>query len=115
MDKSPVMLITGTRKGIGAQLAKHYTGKGYQVIGCSRKKVDFELNNYHHFCLDVTNETEVKKAYLEIKRILALKGETFTFLEEDLEEPIINRPNSKSTIAELEEFYDGTIEAEWDW
>ena len=68
MDKSPVMLITGTRKGIGAQLAKHYAGKGYQVIGCSRKEIDFELNNYHHFRLDVANETEVKKAYLEIKK-----------------------------------------------
>ena len=58
------MLITGTRKGIGAQLAKHYAGKGYQVIGCSRKEIDFELNNYHHFRLDVANETEVKKTVI---------------------------------------------------
>ncbi len=68
MGNPQVMLITGTRKGIGAQLAKHYTDKGFQVIGCSRKKIDFEINNYHHFCLDVADEKEVKKAFLEIKK-----------------------------------------------
>ena len=56
MVNSQVMLITGTRKGIGADLAKFYTNEGYQVIGCSRKKIDFELNNYQHFYLDVADE-----------------------------------------------------------
>ena len=34
MANPQVMLITGTRKGIGADLAKFYTNEGYQVIGC---------------------------------------------------------------------------------
>jgi 3-oxoacyl-[acyl-carrier protein] reductase len=68
MVNSQVMLITGTRKGIGADLAKFYTNEGYQVIGCSRKKIDFELNNYQHFYLDVADEVEVKKAFLQIKK-----------------------------------------------
>ena len=68
MANSQVMLITGTRKGIGAQLAKHYVDEGFRVIGCSRKKIDFKLDRYQHFCLDVANETEVKKACLEIKK-----------------------------------------------
>tara|TARA_B100001971_G_scaffold108407_1_gene99597 strand:- start:192 stop:893 length:702 start_codon:yes stop_codon:yes gene_type:complete len=67
MDSSQVMLITGTRKGIGKQLAKYYTDKGFRVIGCSRKNIDFELDNYQHYYLDVSNETAVKKAYYEIK------------------------------------------------
>ena len=68
MANSRVMLITGTRKGIGAQLAKHYVKDGFRVIGCSRKKIDFELDNYQHFYLDVADETKVKKAFLEIKK-----------------------------------------------
>ena len=68
MANSRVMLITGTRKGIGAQLAKHYVNEGFSVIGCSRKKIDFELDNYQHFYLDVADETKVKKAFLEIKK-----------------------------------------------
>ena len=67
MDSSQVMLITGTRKGIGKQLAKYYTDKGFRVIGCSRKSINFELDNYQHYYLDVSNETAVKKAYYEIK------------------------------------------------
>ena len=62
------MLITGTRKGIGAQLAKHYVNDGFRVFGCSRKKIDFELDNYQHFYLDVADETKVKKAFLKIKK-----------------------------------------------
>ena len=67
MDSSQVMLITGTRKGIGKQLAEYYTDKGFRVIGCSRKNINFELDNYQHYYLDVSNETAVKKAYYEIK------------------------------------------------
>ena len=58
MNDSPVMLITGTRKGVGKYLAKHYISKGFQVIGCSRKPVDFESSNYRHFCLDIVDESK---------------------------------------------------------
>jgi|TARA_B100001964_G_C13979503_1_gene485581 3-oxoacyl-[acyl-carrier protein] reductase len=67
VDKS-VMLITGTRKGIGKYLAEYYTNKEYQIIGCSRGDVDFELDNYEHFCLDVCDETDVKKMFRQIRK-----------------------------------------------
>ena len=66
VDKS-LMLITGTRKGIGKYLAEYYTNKGFQVIGCSRSDIDFELNNYQHFCLDISSESLVKKMFSEIR------------------------------------------------
>lgn len=62
------MIITGTRKGIGKYLAKYYVGKGYYVVGCSRDDVDFELNCYQHFCLDVSDEASVKKMFSEIRK-----------------------------------------------
>ena len=68
VDKS-VMLITGTRKGIGKYLAEYYTNKEYQIIGCSRGDVNFELDNYEHFCLDVCDETDVKKMFRQIRKI----------------------------------------------
>ena len=49
IDKS-VMIITGTRKGIGKYLAEYFAEKGFFVIGCSRSDIDFKLNNYQHFC-----------------------------------------------------------------
>ena len=55
MDK--VMLITGTRKGIGRYLVEYYCDKGYQVVGCSRAEADYQLDDYRHYCLDVADET----------------------------------------------------------
>lgn len=68
MTDKPVMIITGTRKGIGKYLAEYYTKKEYQVIGCSRGDIDFELNNYQHFCLDVSDEKDVKNMFSEIRK-----------------------------------------------
>ncbi len=53
------ILITGTRKGIGKALAEHYLGGGWAVYGCSRGKASIEHGNYHHFCLDVSDEEAV--------------------------------------------------------
>jgi len=68
MHKVQVILITGTSKGIGKYLAHYYIEKGYQVIGCSRRTVNYKLDNYRHFCLDVTDEREVKRMFAEIRK-----------------------------------------------
>jgi 3-oxoacyl-[acyl-carrier protein] reductase len=68
MTDKPVMIITGTRKGIGKYLAEYYANKEFQVIGCSRGDVDFELDNYQHFCLDVSDEDLVKNMFSDVRR-----------------------------------------------
>ena len=55
-----VTLITGTRKGIGRGLAEHYVRAGHEVIGCSRADVDWTLERYAHYRVDVTDERAVK-------------------------------------------------------
>ncbi|MES1147350.1 MAG: SDR family oxidoreductase, partial [bacterium] len=52
-------LVTGTSKGIGRHLVEHYLAKGHVVFGCSRTQPDYEHANYHHFCLDVSDEQAV--------------------------------------------------------
>jgi len=63
-----VMLITGTRKGIGKYLAEYYVNRGFTVIGCSRGEADFELENYRHFCTDVSDEKNVRQMFNEIRK-----------------------------------------------
>jgi len=63
------MLITGTRSGIGRFLAHYYVKSGYQVIGCSRNTVDFELPSYQHFFLDVANEKDVRAMFTQIRKV----------------------------------------------
>ncbi|HEV2827374.1 MAG TPA: SDR family oxidoreductase [Pyrinomonadaceae bacterium] len=68
MADSQVMVITGTRKGIGRFLAEYYIQNGYEVVGCSRAPSDLQLPGYQHHCLDVADERAVKQMFLEISR-----------------------------------------------
>lgn len=68
MTEQPVVLITGTRKGIGRHLAEHYARKGYLVEGCSRGAPDWELQNYTHHQVDVAEEGQVKAMISSIAR-----------------------------------------------
>ena len=63
-----VILITGTRKGIGKYLVEYYCEKGFEVIGCSRDEADFRLKSYTHYCCDVSNEKHVKKMFYDIRK-----------------------------------------------
>jgi 3-oxoacyl-[acyl-carrier protein] reductase len=68
MTENRVVLITGTRKGIGRALVEHYTGKGCHVIGCSRTSLEGDLPNYRHYCLDVADESAVKGMFSDIRK-----------------------------------------------
>jgi 3-oxoacyl-[acyl-carrier protein] reductase len=67
MTDQPVMLITGTRKGIGRSLAEHYANRGWQVVGCSRKPLDVTIPNYEHFIADVCDESAVKSLFTSVR------------------------------------------------
>lgn len=56
-----VIVITGTRKGLGRYLAEWYVGKGDLVVGCSRQIPDWRLENYIHLTADVANEKEARQ------------------------------------------------------
>jgi 3-oxoacyl-[acyl-carrier protein] reductase len=68
MPGPEVVLITGTRKGIGRYLAEHFVRKGALVEGCSRTAPDWELENYSHHCLDVADELQVKALLSSIQK-----------------------------------------------
>ncbi|HMO49568.1 MAG TPA: SDR family oxidoreductase [Kiritimatiellia bacterium] len=63
----PVMLITGTRKGIGKYLVEYYTDRGYLVEGCSREAADWSVPGYHHHCTDVADEKGVMAMMASIR------------------------------------------------
>lgn len=68
-----VIIITGTRKGIGRYLAEQYLAEGDKVYGCSRRNTDLEHPNYCHTNLDVSSEKDVmafvRNVYKENKHI----------------------------------------------
>ena len=68
MADRQVMIITGTRKGIGRFLAEHYARQNFEVVGCSREPSDLQLPGYQHYCLDVADESAVRRLFLDVSR-----------------------------------------------
>ena len=64
----PVVLVTGTRKGIGRYLVEHFAASGAIVEGCSRQPPDWSLDGYHHHTTDVTNESQVRRMIADIRK-----------------------------------------------
>ncbi len=58
-EQLPVVLITGTSRGIGHHLTRHYLDLGWQVCGCSRGESTIDHDQYRHFALDVGDEEAV--------------------------------------------------------
>lgn len=68
MAESPVMVITGSRKGIGRYLAEYYLGLGWTVAGCSREPSDLTHERYLHYCADVADEAAARRLFLDLAR-----------------------------------------------
>jgi 3-oxoacyl-[acyl-carrier protein] reductase len=64
----PVMLITGTSKGIGKYLAGYYLNNGFKVIGCSRNPCEIVNDNYFHVLADISNEDEILNIFRIIRK-----------------------------------------------
>ncbi|MCK9257781.1 MAG: SDR family oxidoreductase [Sulfurospirillaceae bacterium] len=65
---SQIIVITGTSRGIGKALAKHYLDKNNTVIGCSRGEASITHPNYKHFSLKVDDEGAVVSMIRQIRR-----------------------------------------------
>ncbi|SUX05512.1 SDR family NAD(P)-dependent oxidoreductase [Campylobacter lari] len=63
-----IIIITGTRKGIGKELSEYYLTKNHIVCGCSRGKASVDHKNYRHFELDVCDEKAVISMVRSIKK-----------------------------------------------
>lgn len=68
MSDRGVLVVTGSRKGIGRFLAEHYLQQGYEVVGCSRSDSDLDHRRYHHHCLDVGDEAAVGKMFAATRK-----------------------------------------------
>ena len=68
IDNLPVMVITGTSRGIGKAVAEYFAGKNYRVIGCSRSPVDFKMEGYYHYQVDVGDEGQVRAWVRQIRK-----------------------------------------------
>ena len=63
-----VIIITGSRKGIGRLLAESFLNEGYIVAGCSRGEADIHHSGYFHYRMDVAEENSVVHMVREVEK-----------------------------------------------
>ena len=64
-----VVVITGTRKGLGRILADHFLAEGARVIGISRGEGTIAHAEYEHHQADVGDDPAVREVFHEIGRL----------------------------------------------
>jgi 3-oxoacyl-[acyl-carrier protein] reductase len=68
MPEQQVVLITGTSRGIGNHLARHFLERGWRVIGCSRSEfAGIDHEQYVHHVTDVASEADVVELFRAIR------------------------------------------------
>lgn len=68
MTEHPVALVTGSSRGVGLVITKHFLEKSYAVIGFSRKPYELQSPMYHHYEVDISNAKNVKKVFISIEK-----------------------------------------------
>ena len=68
MKTRRVIFITGTSRGLGLGLARHFLARGDIVNGCSRAPAALAHARYTHFKLDVADEKAVVAAVRAVMR-----------------------------------------------
>ena len=63
-----IVLITGTTKGIGFHLAKHFLDQKAIVCGFARSESSLQHDQYYHYRGDVTNINDVTQVLQEIRK-----------------------------------------------
>lgn len=54
-----IIIVTGSRKGLGYSLCNYFLEQGDIVYGCSRRATTIAHEHYTHFILDISDETAV--------------------------------------------------------
>lgn len=66
-----VMVITGTSKGVGNEIARYFLSEGYTVAGCSRGLSTIHSEYYLHTQVDISDEKQVQTWVRKLKRELS--------------------------------------------
>ena len=70
MADRPVLLVTGSSRGIGLGIARNFVERGYTVAGCSRSEGTLDSPHYRHQRVDVADERAVRAWVTSVAREL---------------------------------------------
>ncbi|WP_224273817.1 SDR family NAD(P)-dependent oxidoreductase [Streptomyces sp. LS1784] len=63
-----IIMITGTRTGVGRALAEHFLDSGHEVVGCGRKPATLDHPKYRHYQVDLTETDRTRAMFREVRQ-----------------------------------------------
>ena len=75
--KNSNIVITGTSRGVGYELAKKFLSNNNKVWGCSRGKSNISNKNYFHSKIDLSKESKIKIWVKKIEKQTSKKIDIF--------------------------------------
>nr|WP_299034670.1 SDR family oxidoreductase [uncultured Tenacibaculum sp.] len=97
------IVITGTSRGIGFELAQQFANQGHQVLALSRNTKPLEQINHSNITtisVDLSNENDIKKAV----DFVSIKWKKVDILINNAGK-LINKPFQQLTTQDFEEVY----------
>ncbi|MDE0537017.1 SDR family NAD(P)-dependent oxidoreductase [Tenacibaculum sp. L6] len=97
------IVITGTSRGIGFELAQQFANQGHQVLALSRNTKPLEQINHSNITtisVDLSNENDIKKAV----DFVSIKWKKVDILINNAGK-LINKPFEQLTTKDFEEVY----------
>lgn len=68
MRQSRNILITGSSRGLGKDLAEHYLDCGDTVYGCARSEGTIEHDSYFHYKVDIASPDDVAGFFYKLRK-----------------------------------------------
>jgi 3-oxoacyl-[acyl-carrier protein] reductase len=65
-----IVLITGSRRGVGRELAQSMLERGATVIGMARGEATLENPKYHHVQVDLADAAAIPVAFATVRRLV---------------------------------------------
>ena len=62
MNDMPVVVVTGGSAGIGLSICKTLLAQGARVINLSRRSAELEHENFHNYCVDLSDAAQVEQS-----------------------------------------------------
>ena len=68
MYADKVVLVTGSRRGVGRLLTDHFLREDAIVVGFARGDATVEHDRYHHVQVDITDVEAIQKAFVSVRQ-----------------------------------------------
>jgi len=67
---SKIVLVTGSRRGVGRQIAEHFLAGGATVLGMARGEAGITHGQYHHIQVDLADAQAIITAFMTVRKLV---------------------------------------------